>query len=149
MDIKTHCPECKAEFLTELEEPVLTELGLQRKPSETDAKLTDVARLQEDTARLGEEVANLKDEIARLESEEHSQEVITHWLNNLESADPEAKVRLGEKLGLAKLFKEAEVAEEKEPEPVAEKPEVVYADPQDDDYVKVPGIPVYLLSKKA
>lgn len=132
-----------AEFpVAKLAEELKTQLGESLPAGQTE----DTAKLQEDYAKLEEEVAGLKEEVARLESEEHAQEVITHWLNNLDAADPEHKVALGVKLGLDKMFKEAEVAEEtelvqvgvvKEPAVVAEtkpKTKIVFSDPHDPSY---------------
>jgi len=143
MDIKTHCPECKAEFLTELEEPVLTELGLQLRSPEVEAKVA------EDSARLEEEIANLRDEVTRLESQDHDNEVVAAWMNDDSEEAIVAKANFVKERCFTDVSEEAEVAEENEPETVADKPEVVYQDPHDDDYQKVPGIPVYILSKKA
>jgi len=135
MDIKTHCPECKAEFLTELSEPFLTELELQRRTPEVEAKLAEVAKLEEENA-------NLKEEIAHLESEEHTHEVIAYWLNqDFEDADPVIKAELGRKLGLTKMFEEAKVAEVKEPAPLAG---VVWQDPHDEAYHKVKNLPIWV-----
>ncbi len=119
----------------------------------------DPAKLQEDYAKLEEENTSLQAEVARLESPGHEHEVVANWLNNLDVADPELKVELGLKLGLDKMFKEAEVAEGKEPVAVAEvkelapepapKPEVCWKDPGDDaNYKKVQGLPIWILGKK-
>ncbi len=154
MDIKTHCPKCQAEFLTELSEQLLTELGLQQKLPESEAKLAeDAAKLQEDYAKGVEEAVNLKEEVERLEGPEHEKEVFRTFLNNLPDDDSEeaavAKVELGRKLGLVKMFQEAEKEEVKEPVPVAEvkdsKPDVVYKDPHDSSYEKVTGLPIWVL----
>ena len=102
--LETKCPKCEHVFLTTFEES---------EPTPSDPE--NVAKLQEDHDKLEVEVANLQEEVARLESEEHGQEVIRHFLNNLDSADPVAKADLAIKLGLVKMVEEAEVAEEKEP----------------------------------
>lgn len=132
--------------------PLLEEV----KKNQTSANfLDDTAKLNEDYAKLEEEIANLKGEIVRLESEEHSQDVIAHFLNqDFEDADPAVKAELGRKLGLTKLFEEAEVVEEEKSVAVATvkelaKLEVVWQDPGDSDYKKVVGLPIWLLSKGA
>ncbi len=128
--------------------------------AEPISQTEDTAKLQDDNAKLEEEVIGLRAEVARLESPEHENEVVTNWLNNLDGADPELKVELGLKLGLDKMFKEAEVAEGKEPVAVAEvkepapepahKPEVCWKDPGDDaNYKKVQGLPIWILDRKA
>ena len=130
--LETKCPKCEHIFLTTFEE---SESGLPE------------AKLQEDYAKLDEENKSLKGQVAHFESEEHAKEVIAHFLNNLDSADPDEKVELGVKLGLDKMFKEGEavtegrMAESEEEvgevkEPVAEVsepvlPELVWDDPKD------------------
>ena len=148
MDIKTHCPKCQAEFLTELSQPLLTELGLQQRDPDTEAKLA------EDTAKL-EVIAYLEEENARLESEEHKSQVVADWLSqDFEDADPFAKAELGRKLGLTAMFKEAEVVEEKELVRVAKTKEpallaeVCWQDPKNDQYKKVQGLPIWILQKE-
>jgi len=104
----------------------------------------NIATMQEENVQLAEEVASLKEEIDRLESEEHSQEVIAHWLSNLDMADPEARVELGVKLGLDKMFREAEVADE---EP-GTKTRLLWKDPGDEvNYGKVTGLPIWVLKE--
>lgn len=44
MEIKTKCPKCETEFLSELSQPLLTELGLQPRSPEADAKLADAEK---------------------------------------------------------------------------------------------------------
>jgi len=102
----------------------------------------NIATMQEENAQLAEEVANLKEEITQLESEEHAEEIVAHWLSNLDMADPEAKVALGIKLGLDTMFREAEVAEDEEP-----KPKLLWKDPGDGTYEKVTGLPIWVLKE--
>ena len=136
--LETKCPKCEHVFLTTYEES---------EPAPPEAKFA------EETANLEEEVASLKEDVARLESEEHSQEVIAHWLSqDFEDADPAVKANLGIKLGLDKMFREAGVDEAKEPALVAEVkeselPKIVYRDPSCDTYEKVQGLPIWLLKQ--
>lgn len=118
MDIKTHCPKCQAVFLTELSELVLAELGLQQKSPEVEGEANmaeDFAKLSQNLADMAEAKANLQAEVDRLESKGHSEEVVAHFLDNLDMADPETKTRLGQKLGFGKEAEEVKVKVE-EPE---------------------------------
>ena len=153
--LETKCPKCEHVFLTTCEEsvsPSEAELAdAVGQLANANTNLADTAKMLEERAS---EVVSLKEEIERLESEEHAQEIITHWLNqDFEGVDPVVKVELGRKLGLTKMFEEAELVEEKEPVAIAGAkasailPEVVWADPQDDHYDKVPNMPIWFLGK--
>ena len=111
------------------------------------------AKVAEDTAKMEDQLAYLKEEVERLQSQDYRTEIVKDFLNqDFEDADPVVKAELGRKLGLTKMFEEAELVEEltetvaevKEPE---QKPEVVYEDPGDDRYHKVKGLPIYILSQ--
>jgi len=138
--LETKCPKCEHVFLTTYEEDGST--PPQAELAETKDKLADAETNLADAAKMLEEKSQ---EIAHLESEEHSQEVIAHWLSqDFEDADPAVKAELGRKLGLTKMFEEAEVAEEKEPAP---KSEVVYENPNDPGYQKVKDLPIWILQE--
>jgi len=111
------------------------------------------AKVAEDTAKMEDQLAYFKEEVERLQSQDYRTEIVKDFLNqDFEDADPVVKAELGRKLGLTKMFEEAELVEEltetvaevKEPE---QKPEVVYEDPGDDRYHKVKGLPIYILSQ--
>ena len=120
-----------------------------------ESDIGEKAKVAEDTAKMEDQLAYLKEEVERLQSQDYRTEIVKDFLNqDFEDADPVVKAELGRKLGLTKMFEEAELVEEL-PETVAEaeepapKPGIVYDDPKDEAaYRKVKNLPIWILQKE-
>ncbi len=132
--IQTHCPKCEHPFLTTLEEPVLGQLGLQRKSVETEAKLNDAEA----------EVIRLKDAL----KQDPSPEAMEAYLSDVITEDTWR--RLGKAKGFNQLLgdfgtaegeegeaklaeDEAKLTEPKLPEVLTSAPDPAVADKYDQD----------------
>jgi len=148
--LETKCPKCEHVFLTtyEVSSPTSSEAQL----SEVKDNLADAETNLKDA---GDQLAYLKEEVERLQSQDYRTEIVKDFLNqDFEDADPVVKAELGRKLGLTKMFEEAELVEEltetaAEAEEPAPKLGIVYDDPKDEAaYRKVKNLPIWILQKE-